>query len=242
MDELKHVTIYTDGACIGNPGPGGYGVVLLYGGHRKELSGGFALTTNNRMEIMAAIVGLEALNRRCRGILHSDSQYLVKAMTEGWARRWQAKGWWRTKEQRASNADLWERLLAVCARHEVEFAWVRGHAGDRENERCDELSCQAASQRHLPIDEGYSPPQRQATEWKARTTREGELWQQEKITHEGQPCRKCATPVVRRTPRPRSHVGRNHYYEYYLYCPTCKTMYLVEEAKKQVTRLIDPLF
>jgi ribonuclease HI len=151
----KEVTIYTDGACEPNPGPGGYGVLLIFGSHRKEASGGFRLTTNNRMEIMAAIRGLELLNQPCRVTLYSDSQYLVNAMSLGWARRWQARGWQRNRKDHAANPDLWARLLALCARHEVEFRWVKGHAGHAENERCDELSVLALRQPELPVDEGY---------------------------------------------------------------------------------------
>ncbi len=151
----QEVTIYTDGACLGNPGPGGYGVVLLYNRHRKELSGGFHLTTNNRMELLAAIVGLQALKTPCRVQLYTDSQYLVNAITKGWARRWQANGWRRNKEDKALNPDLWARLLELCARHQVTFHWIRGHAADPENNRCDALAKQAAAGENLPPDEGY---------------------------------------------------------------------------------------
>jgi ribonuclease HI len=154
--DLKQVTIYTDGACLGNPGPGGYGVVLLYNGHRRELSGGFRLTTNNRMELMAAIVGLESLKGRCRVHLISDSEYVVNAVNQGWARRWRASNWMRTKKDRAVNPDLWGRLLGLCELHDVTFSWVRGHAGNRENERCDQLAVAAAHQPDLPEDEGYA--------------------------------------------------------------------------------------
>ena len=153
--ELKQVKIYTDGACLGNPGPGGYGVVLLYGGHRKELSGGYRLTTNNRMEITAAIVGLSALKTPCAVTLHTDSQYLANAMTQGWAKRWRANGWRRNTTEEALNPDLWEQLLALCEKHHVQFVWVRGHAGNRENETCDRLSVQAAQRKDLPRDTGY---------------------------------------------------------------------------------------
>jgi ribonuclease HI len=154
--ELRKVVIYTDGACLGNPGPGGYGVVLLYNDRRKELSGGFFLTTNNRMEIMAAIAGLAALKTRCRATLYSDSQYLVNAMTKGWVERWKAKGWMRNKRERALNSDLWEKLLDLCRCHEVEFVWVRGHAENLENERCDLLARDAAQGQNLPPDTVYS--------------------------------------------------------------------------------------
>lgn len=147
--------IYTDGACLGNPGPGGYGVVLISGKKRKELSGGFRLTTNNRMELMAAVAGLAALKRPCLVTLYSDSQYLVKAMNQGWVQRWRSQGWMRTKRERAINADLWERLLTLCERHAVTFVWVRGHGGNRENERCDVLSRAAAMGKDLPEDTGY---------------------------------------------------------------------------------------
>jgi ribonuclease HI len=155
MAEFKHVTIYTDGACIGNPGPGGYGVVLLYEGHRKELSAGFRKTTNNRMEIMAVIAGLLALKQRCRVELFSDSQYVVKTMTHGWAKRWRSEGWKRNKKDRALNPDLWEKLLDLCEQYEVDFKWVKGHNSNPENERCDKLSVGAASKSNLLIDEGY---------------------------------------------------------------------------------------
>ena len=152
---MKHVTLYTDGGCINNPGPGGFGVVLLYDSYRKELSGGFRRTTNNRMEILAAITGLEALKEPCRVTLYSDSQYLVNAIEKGWARRWQANGWMRNKKEKAINPDLWERLLELCKIHKVRFEWLRGHAGHDENERCDELATAAARGSNLAIDEAY---------------------------------------------------------------------------------------
>lgn len=152
------VTIYTDGACIGNPGPGGYGVVLMHPSGREELSRGFRTTTNNRMELLAAIVGLEALPRPCAVTLHSDSRYVVDGMAKDWAVRWRANGWMRNKRERAINPDLWERLLDAASRHEVAFKWVRGHAGNRENERADRLANAAASGRSLAVDEGYERP------------------------------------------------------------------------------------
>lgn len=155
MDIRKKVIIYTDGGCLGNPGPGGYAVILRYQNHEKQLSGGFRRTTNNRMEIMAAIVGLEALKVPCTVTLYSDSKYLVNAMNQGWARRWKANNWWRNREEKAINSDLWERLLAVCEKHHVNFVWVKGHAGNQANELCDQLAQNAAKQEKLPVDEGY---------------------------------------------------------------------------------------
>ncbi len=155
IGELKHVVIYTDGACIRNPGPGGYGVVLLHDKVRRELSAGYRKTTNNRMEILAAIKGLEGLKQRCCVTVYSDSQYLVKGMTQGWAKRWRANGWKRNKNDKALNPDLWGTLLDLCECHQVEFRWVRGHANTAENRRCDQLAMQAAQQYNLAVDEGY---------------------------------------------------------------------------------------
>ena len=154
---VKQVKIYTDGACLGNPGPGGYGAVLLYGTLRKELFGGFCLTTNNRMELMGAIAALQSLKTICEVTLLTDSQYVVNGINKGWARRWRQRGWMRNKTEKAVNPDLWELLLNLCERHQVTFVWVRGHAGDPENEHCDELSKQAAMAKDLPVDKGYLP-------------------------------------------------------------------------------------
>ncbi len=153
MDEL--ITIYADGACLGNPGPGGYGTVLLYKDNRKELSAGYKRTTNNRMELMGAIAGLEALKARSRVLLHSDSKYVVDAVEKGWAQKWKRNGWRKPDKQMAMNPDLWERLLDLCSRHDVRFAWVKGHSGVPENERCDELANAAAAGAELAVDEGY---------------------------------------------------------------------------------------
>lgn len=147
--------MFTDGACLGNPGPGGYCAILKYGSHTKEVCGGFKRTTNNRMEIFAVIAGLEVLKEKCRVTVYSDSEYVVKAMKLGWARKWQANGWKRNNKDAAVNPDLWERLLKLCSYHEVEFQWVRGHAGHPENERCDQLAVLAAQSIDLPVDAGY---------------------------------------------------------------------------------------
>jgi ribonuclease HI len=128
---------------------------LLFDSHRKELSKGYRKTTNNRMEILAAIAGLEALKEPCRVALYSDSQYLVNAIEKNWAERWRANGWMRNKKEKAVNPDLWERLLRLCSIHDVKFEWVRGHAGHNENERCDELATAAVRGANLEIDEGY---------------------------------------------------------------------------------------
>ena len=137
---MKEVIIYTDGACSGNPGPGGYGVVLLYGDVRREMSAGYKDTTNNRMEILAAIIGLETLKFPCKVKLYSDSRYLVDAIEKGWVKLWKSINWYRNKQEKASNVDLWKRLLIQLEKHEVQFIWVKGHASNPENNRCDQLA------------------------------------------------------------------------------------------------------
>ena len=158
MINVRHVTIHTDGSCLGNPGPGGYGVVLDYKGHIRELSGGFRRTTNNRMELMAVIAGLEALKEPCRVSLFSDSKYVVEGVTKGWAKRWKAHGWMRNRQERAENPDLWERLLSALDKHEVELRWVKGHAGNTGNVRADKLAVAAANGKDLPSDKGFENP------------------------------------------------------------------------------------
>jgi ribonuclease HI len=219
--DRKHVTIYTDGGCEPNPGRGGYGVVLEYAGKRKEASGGFRRTTNNRMEILAAIVGLEMLKEPCRVTLYSDSQYVVHAMTKGWVERWQKKNWWRTKDERALNVDLWKRLMPLCEKHEVAFEWVRGHVGNAGNERCDVLAGEALRAKDLPVDENYESP------------REEDLAPKPTFA-EGDACHKCGTPLVKRTSKKKPK--GDFYYEYFLYCPTCHTAHVVESAKRPVEK------
>jgi ribonuclease HI len=217
---IPQVEIYTDGGCEPNPGPGGYGVVLLHPKKRAEASGGFRMTTNNRMEIRAAIAGLEMLRQPCQVTLYSDSQYLVDAIMKGWAIAWQKKNWWRTNTERAANLDLWERLLALCEKHRVEFRWVRGHAGNVENERCDQLAMTALREPNLPADEGYeNKPETDGVR---------------PAIQEGEPCRKCSTPVIKQKSHKKPE--RDYYYEYYLWCPECQATYQVEEAKRLIER------
>jgi len=145
---LKHVTIYTDGACSGNPGPGGWGAILKYGAHEKELSGADPSTTNNRMELLGVITALETLTEPCNVDLFSDSRYVVDGVTKGWAKNWRAKNWMRTPTEPAKNPDLWEKLLQLLERHAVTFHWVKGHADNPFNNRCDALAV-GAYQKYL---------------------------------------------------------------------------------------------
>lgn len=137
---MKKVELFTDGACSGNPGPGGWGAILRYNGREKEMSGGEPNTTNNRMELTAVIEGLSALNEPCEVTLTSDSRYVIDSIQKGWARSWKRNGWRKSDKKPALNADLWEKLLTLLDIHKVNFVWVRGHQGHEENERCDRLA------------------------------------------------------------------------------------------------------
>ena len=150
------IIVYTDGACTGNPGKGGYGAVIIDGDRREELSAGYKLTTNNRMEMMGAIAALEFLKSNSKVKLHTDSKYIVDAVNKGWAKKWQSKGWRRNAKEMAKNPDLWQEILDLCKIHEIEFIWVKGHAGIAENERCDRLAVDAAHGSNLAVDEGYT--------------------------------------------------------------------------------------
>lgn len=151
----KTVAIFTDGSCLGNPGPGGYGVVLKYNQHLKEMAGGFKLTTNNRMELMAAIVGLESLKEDCTVVLTTDSQYVRLGITQ-WLKNWKRNNWRTSQKEPVKNKDLWQRLDAASSRHHIDWQWVKGHAGHPENERCDELARIAATEQATAIDTGFS--------------------------------------------------------------------------------------
>ena len=154
-NNLKTVELFSDGACSGNPGKGGYGTILRYGKNTKEISEGFRLTTNNRMEILGVLRGFEALKEPCNVIITSDSKYVIDALAQGWVYGWKKNGWIKSDKKRAQNVDLWEKLLPHIAKHNVTYNWVKGHAGHAENERCDFLAVSAYSGESLKIDEEY---------------------------------------------------------------------------------------
>lgn len=146
---MKKVEIFTDGACQGNPGPGGWGAILKYNGYEKEISGGNTYTTNNRMELCAVIESLQLLKEPCVVTVYSDSKYVCDAISKGWAINWQKKGWKRGKNLPVLNPDLWEKLLSLVEKHKVTIIWVKGHAGHPENERCDQLAVMEAAKAKL---------------------------------------------------------------------------------------------
>ena len=152
-DEKPNLVIYTDGGALGNPGPGGYAAIIIKDEEVREFSGGYRLTTNNRMELMACIRALENLEQNSSIVLHSDSKYVVDAINKGWAERWRANNWMRNKAAPAKNADLWQRLLGLCKQHHIQFKWVKGHANNEGNERCDQLVKIVAKSTGLPTDD-----------------------------------------------------------------------------------------
>jgi ribonuclease HI len=156
---IPEVLIYTDGACAGNPGPGGYGAVMRYDDQRKEISRGFRKTTNNRMELMAVIASLQLLKKPCKVKLYTDSQYIADSVNRGWAKRWQQNNWKRSKKEKAMNPDLWEKLLELLSIHQVDMQWLKGHDGDPENERADRLATEAIKSKTLEIDQVYENSQ-----------------------------------------------------------------------------------
>ena len=153
---MKKIEIFSDGACSGNPGPGGYGTILRFGDTEKELSAGYKFTTNNRMELRGVICGLESLKEPCSVTVTTDSQYIVNSVEKGWARTWRSNNWTK-KKGKVINPDLWKRLLELCDTHTVNFKWIRGHNGHVENERCDSLAVAAISGNNLKEDTGYLP-------------------------------------------------------------------------------------
>lgn len=159
MTSETTVHAYSDGSAIGNPGPGGYGTLLVWNGQEKEFSAGFRNTTNNRMELLGAIIALESLKRPTRVILSTDSQYVVNGIEKGWAKKWRSNGWRRNKKEMALNPDLWARLLDAVEKHRVTFEWVRGHSGHAENERCDVLANTAARTAAVLVDEEFEKTQ-----------------------------------------------------------------------------------
>ncbi len=153
---MKQVVLFTDGSCLGNPGPGGWAAILRFKQMEKELAGGFRVTTNNRMELFAALKGLQALKEPCRVELYTDSKYLANAITNKWLAGWQKNNWKTAAKKPVKNRDLWESLLPLLEQHDVVFHWVKGHAGQPENERCDELARKWAAQPGLPVDIGFN--------------------------------------------------------------------------------------
>lgn len=240
--EIPEINLYSDGGAEPNPGKGGFGVIMTYKGVKREFSQGYELTTNNRMELMGVIYGLERLKTKSAVNVFTDSRYVIDGIEKGWAERWKSKSWFRTRTEMAVNHDLWDRLLILISGQEkVKFNWVKGHAGHPENERCDELAMLALKGSNLLIDTGYQPAQLSSSDVNERQ----QIQQNSriKVSKEGDACRKCGTSVLKNpTKKKEAKPGQTYYYEYILLCPNCKTMYLLEEAKRDITNRKNDLF
>ena len=241
--EIPEINLYSDGGAEPNPRKGGFGVIMSYKGVKREFSQGYELTTNNRMELMGVIYGLERLKTKSTVNVFTDSRYVIDGIEKGWAEKWKSKNWFRTRTEMAVNHDLWDRLLTlISTQQKVTFNWVKGHAGHLENERCDELAMSALKGNNLLIDIGYQPTQSNADHMN-----DGGHIQPAaskiKVSEEGDACRKCGTSVVKKpTKKKEVKPGQTYYYEYFLLCPNCKTMYLLEEAKRDITNRENNLF
>jgi ribonuclease HI len=182
--DAKRVVIYTDGACTGNPGPGGYGAVIMRDGVRKELSGGYRLTTNNRMELQALVAALSEIESHCHLEIYSDSQYMIGGFKKGWVANWKRNGWQTAAKEPVQNRDLWLKLDSLLALHNAAFNWVRGHSSNPENNRCDELAVKAAHGKDLQEDTGYSPaPPPSARKPEPRAEKRPSDWDDDLFSH-----------------------------------------------------------
>ena len=236
---LKEVDIYSDGGARPNPGPWGYWIIMSYKWNRKEFYKWYKITTNNRMELTGVITGLENLKTRSRVNIYTDSQYTINGIEKWWAKKWQANNWMRTSSQKATNHDLWKRLLILVDKHEVSFNWVKWHNGHEENERCDELATLAIETLDLVEDKGFDWEEKQIKlDLKVETKQDlikkvlnKNVDKTIRITAEWQACRKCWTKVIKAIPKKKNIKNKSFYYKYYLTCPGCSTNYFMEEAK-----------
>jgi ribonuclease HI len=238
-EDTPEIDLYSDGGADPNPGKAGFGVILSYKGKKKEFSKGYKFSTNNRMELSGVIFGLECLKTKSIVNVYTDSKYVINGIELGWAEKWRANNWYRTKSQKAINHDLWAKLLTLIDQQEkVTFHWVKGHAGHLENERCDELATLGMTSADLLEDKGYEPNQESVslvhTTIKSPSNR--------KVKKEGDPCRKCETAVIVTKPKKRKiKENQSYYFEWYLQCPNCRNIYHVEEAKRTINKS-DQLF
>jgi len=226
---MKEVTIYTDGGCHPNPGVGGYGALLIINGKvHQELYGGFRKTTNNRMELFASIMALEVLKEPCRVKLYSDSKYLIEPFNSEWI------DGWKTREfKKVKNPDLWKRLLAQYERHKIDFIWVKGHANNTHNERCDILASIGINKHDL-IDENFENGISQNIFIKTENIKNLEKTKKkENLIKKGDFCKKCMYPLIVRKTKPKKLENIKHYYyEYYFWCRKCQTLYHTDDAKR----------
>ncbi|HZV69560.1 MAG TPA: ribonuclease HI [Saprospiraceae bacterium] len=242
-NEIPEISLYSDGGAELNPGKGGFGVIMSFKGIKREFSQGYELTTNNRMELMGVIYGLERLKTKSIVNVYSDSRYVIDGIEKGWAEKWRSNNWYRTKTEKAVNSDLWDRLLIlISAQQIVTFNWIKGHAGHLENERCDELALAALEGDNLLVDTGYKSNKMEGDE-NGEGINIQSSFKSIKVNAEGDLCRKCGLGVVKKpTKKKMAKPGQTYYYEYTLICPGCKTMYLVDDAKRDIMDKDNSLF
>ena len=226
---VPDINLFADGGAEPNPGKGGFGVIISSDEGAREFSKGFKLTTNNRMELMGVIYGLEQIEPNSNIHVYSDSRYVVDGISKGWAEKWKLKNWYRTINKKAINSDLWEKLLdLIDQQNKVTFSWIRGHNGHHENERCDKLAQLALNSNDLFDDKGYI----YGNENKKQVSIPNPI---NRIASTN--CRKCNTTLIK---KPRKDMklkpNQEYYYEYSLLCPRCKTQYLVERAKRFIKK------
>jgi ribonuclease HI len=240
-NEIPEINLFSDGGAEPNPGKGGFGVVMEYKGKKKEFCQGYELTTNNRMELMGVIFGLERLKTKSIVNVYTDSRYVIDGIEKGWAEKWKSKNWHRKGSEKAVNYDLWGKLLTlISAQEKVKFNWVKGHAGHTENERCDQLANFALNGSDLLIDAEYLASHLNKEE---KIENKQSNSSKPKVNADGDPCRKCGTSVVQKSSKNKKiKPGQTHYYEYVLYCPGCRTMYLVDHAKRDIINQNNLLF
>lgn len=243
QENIPKVTLYSDWWASPNPGKWWYGVILSCKWVEKEFSAGYEMTTNNRMELTGVITGLEKLKIHSKVQVYTDSQYTINGIEKWWAVKWKKNNWYRTSTEKATNSDLWEKLLLLLEKHEVTFHWVKWHNGHKENERCDELATEAMKHKELHIDSGFNPKEisiqtplyNEAIIKEKTIGNSNSKW---KVSKEWDFCKKCFTPVVIKKPKhSKKTLEKSYYYEYFFTCPSCKTNYMPEEAKRDIITL-----
>ncbi len=238
---LPHVKLYSDWWAVPNPWKAWYGIILCYKNIQKEFFQWYTLSTNNRMEMTGVITGLSKLKTQSRVDIYTDSQYTINWIQKWWAQKWKENNWMRTKNEQATNHDLWNQLLELTSKHEVTFHWVKWHAWHVENERCDELATTALEGNNLIEDEGYiikDSSSVSSPEGEENTNTRGLIKKKNtnKISKQWDICWKCNTPVIKKIPKKKQHKPeQTFYYEYFFNCPGCKTNYMVPEGKREIT-------
>ncbi len=231
---LPKVQLYSDWWSVPNPWKAGYGIILCYKEIKKEFNQGYILSTNNRMEMMWVITGLSKLKTISQVEVYTDSQYTINGIEKWWAKKWKKNNWMRTKSQKATNYDLWEKLLSLVEKHQVTFHWVKWHNGHIENERCDELATLALESNNLIEDKGFKGDIINSKKDKIAKVLSKKK-NTNKISSSWDICWKCNTPVIKKIPKKKKFKPeQKFYYEYFLFCPWCQTNYMIPEGKREI--------